>query len=71
MRKNFSAHPKETEADQSSARRLSLADRRYVFSIAVSLAAKEMNKSATFWGDTCSLLCITENSMWRCRYHGR
>lgn len=48
MRKNFSTSPKETEADQSSVRRLGLVDRRYVFSISVSLAAKEMNKSAAF-----------------------
>lgn len=44
MKKNFSTYPKETAADQSSVRRLSLVDRRYVFSISVSLAAKEMNK---------------------------
>lgn len=55
MKKNFSTYPKETAADQSSVRRLSLVDRRYVFSISVSLAAKEMNKSAAFcplspWG---------------------
>lgn len=57
MKKNFSTYPKETAADQSSVRRLSLVDRRYVFSISVSLAAKEMNKSAAFcllrpWGRT-------------------
>lgn len=57
MKKNFSTYPKETAADQSSVRRLSLVDRRYVFSISVSLAAKEMNKSAAFcppspWGQT-------------------
>lgn len=55
MKKNFSTYPKETAADQSSVRRLSLVDRRYVFSISVSLAANEMNKSAGFcppspWG---------------------
>lgn len=55
MRKNFRTYPKETEADQSSVRGLGLVDRRYVFSISVSLAAKEMNKSAAFclprpWG---------------------
>lgn len=55
MKKNFSTFPKETAADQSSVRRLSLVDRRYVFSISVSLAANEMNKSAGFcppspWG---------------------
>lgn len=48
MKKNFSTYPKETAADQSRARRLSPADRRYVFSISVSLAAKETNKSAAF-----------------------
>lgn len=57
MKKNFSTYPKETGADQSSVRRLSLVDRRYVFSISVSLSAKEMNKSAAFcllspWGQT-------------------
>lgn len=57
MKKKFSTYPKETGADQSSVRRLSLVDRRYVFSISVSLAAKEMNKSAAFcllspWGQT-------------------
>lgn len=54
---NFSTYPKETAADQSSVRRLSLVDRRYVFSISVSLAAKEMNKFVAFcplspWGQT-------------------
>lgn len=57
MNKNFSTYPKETAADQSPVRRLSLVDRRYVFSISVSLAAQEMNKSAAFcplspWGQT-------------------
>lgn len=35
MGKNFSTYPKETEADQSRARRPGLVDRRYVFSISV------------------------------------
>lgn len=47
-KKNFGTYPKETVADQSCVRRLSPVDRRYVFSISVSLAAQEMNKSAAF-----------------------
>lgn len=35
MGKNFSTYPKETEADQSRARRPALVDSRYVFSISV------------------------------------
>lgn len=35
MGKNFSTYPKETEADQSRARRPGLVDSRYVFSISV------------------------------------
>lgn len=48
MKKNFGTYPKETAADQSRVRRLSPVDSRYVFSISVSLAAQEMNKSAAF-----------------------
>lgn len=48
MKKNLSTYSEETAADRSCVRRLSCADRRYVFSISVSLAAEEMNKSAAF-----------------------
>lgn len=57
MKKDLGTYPKETAADQSRVRGLSRVDRRYVFSISVSLAAQEMNKSAAFcppspWGQT-------------------
>lgn len=73
--KNFSTYPKETEADQSRARRLGLVDRRYVFSISVPRSKGDeqicslLSTSSSGVGggrpmeQTRRLLCIAVNSM--------
>lgn len=50
MRKNLGISPEETEADQSSVRRLSLADSRYIFSIRVPRSKGDEQ--------ICSPLCL-------------
>lgn len=51
MRKNLGISPKETAADQSWVRRLSPADRRYIFSIRVPRSKGDEQ--------ICSPLCLT------------
>lgn len=69
MGKNFSTYPKETEADQSRARRPGLVDRRYVFSASVPGSKGDeqicslLSTSSSGGAETRGLLFIAANSM--------
>lgn len=83
MRKNLGISPEETEADQSSVRRLSPADSRYIFSIRVPRSKGDEQICSPLCLPSplgvggclrtdCGLFCITANfARTRCRHLGK